>query len=253
VFDFLRSFCYIAPFSIMRFDSFPLLLLAGMAVAMPQVPTSAPKSTGAPKSGVPPKSGGGLGSLFGGGGGSGGLGALASLMGLDPNAEITSMVCESFSGTNKMGGIIGSAFGSPNGQGPDEQCMVDRSGGSGKYKAHFLDDPSLANHTIYVPENPPPGKLPVIIWGNGFCMAAGTMFANFLNEIASHGFMIVANGPAKGAQLSGQTTYKDLIKAIDWVTTSPEAKKYGDIDVSRLAVSGQSCGGLEAVSSRVAP
>jgi hypothetical protein len=230
----------------MRFNSFTLLFLAGTAVAMPQVPTTVPKATSVPKSG------GGLGSLFGGGG-SGGLGALASLMGLDPNAEITSMVCESFSGTNKMGGIIGSAFGSPNGQGPDEQCMVDRSGGSGKYKAHFLDDPSLANHTIYVPENPPPGKLPVIIWGNGFCMAAGTMFANFLNEIASHGFMIVANGPAKGPQLSGQTTYKELIKAIDWVITSPEAKKYGDIDVSRLAVSGQSCGGLEAVSWRVAP
>jgi hypothetical protein len=229
----------------MRFDTVTLFYLAGTAMAKPQVP----KGTASPK-----PSGGlsGLGSLFGGGG-SGGMGALATAMGLDPNSDITSMVCESFSGKNKMGGLIGSAFGSPNGQGPDEQCMVDRSGGSGQFKAHFLDDLTLANHTIYVPENPPPGKMPVIIWGNGFCMAAGTMFANFLNEIASHGFMIVANGPAKGAQLSGQTTYKELIKAIDWVTTSPAAKKYGDIDVSKLAVAGQSCGGLEAVCGLLVP
>jgi hypothetical protein len=53
--------------------------------------------------------------------------------------------------------------------------------------------------------------------------------------------------PAQGAQLSGQTIYKGHIKSIDWVTTSIDAKKYGDIDVSKLAVAGQSCGGLEAV------
>jgi hypothetical protein len=49
------------------------------------------------------------------------------------------------------------------------------------------------------------------------------MFANFLNEIASHGFFIVANGPATGNQLEGQTTYRDLIKSMDWLK-SPQAK-----------------------------
>jgi hypothetical protein len=42
------------------------------------------------------------------------------------------------------------------------------------------------------------------------------MFANFHNEIASHGFMIVANGPIKGG-VTGFTTDKELTKAIDWV------------------------------------
>jgi hypothetical protein len=71
------------------------------------------------------------------------------------------------------------------------------------------------------------------------------MFANFLNEIASHGFFIVANGPATGNQLGGQTTYRELIKSMDWLKT-PAAKKW-NLDTSKLAVSGQSCGGLEAV------
>ncbi|RDI83005.1 hypothetical protein Vi05172_g7022 [Venturia inaequalis] len=214
----------------MHSTSIILLFLAGSVAAMPQAPTG----TTAPKSG-------------------GFMESLASAMGLDPTGDITSMVCESFSGKSMSGKAIGSMFGSPNGQGPDEQCMVDKSGGSGPYKAHYLADPTLPDHTIYVPESPPPGKLPVIVWGNGFCMKAGTMFANFLNEVASHGFMIIANGPDKGAQLSGQTTYKELIQSIDWVTTNPAAKKYGDIDVSKLAVAGQSCGGLEAVCSLLPP
>jgi Chlorophyllase enzyme len=73
------------------------------------------------------------------------------------------------------------------------------------------------------------------------------MFANFLNEIASHGFFIVANGPATGNQLGGMTTYRELIKSIDWLEKSPQAKKW-KLDTTKLAVAGQSCGGLEAVS-----
>lgn len=62
------------------------------------------------------------------------------------------------------------------------------------------------------------------------------MFANFLNEVTSHEFMVIVNGLDKRAQLSGQTTYKELLKSIDWVTTNPAAKKYGNIDVSKLAM-----------------
>ena len=71
------------------------------------------------------------------------LGAVAASMGLDPNAEITAMVCQSFSGGSAMGKLVGNMYGSPNGVGPDEQCMVDRSGGSGPYKAGFKADDTL--------------------------------------------------------------------------------------------------------------
>jgi hypothetical protein len=74
------------------------------------------------------------------------------------------------------------------------------------------------------------------------------MFYNFLNEVASHGFMIVANGRSNETTVSRQTSYRDLIKSADWVLSNPAAKKYGNIDTSRLVVSGQSCGGMEAVS-----
>ena len=205
---------------------------------------------------------GGKGGLLGGGKSGGGMAGLAKEHGDRPRTRnITSMVCQTFDGkTTSMGKMIGNMFGSPNGKGPDEKCMVDKSGGSGPYKAHYIDAPGLASHTIYAPINPPSTPLPVIIWGNGFCMSAGkqifrstgvpltqsgTMFANFLNEIASHGFFIVANGPATGSQLGGQTTYRELIKSMDWLKT-PQAKKW-NLDTSKLAVSGQSCGGLEAV------
>jgi dipeptidyl aminopeptidase/acylaminoacyl peptidase len=72
------------------------------------------------------------------------------------------------------------------------------------------------------------------------------MFSNFLTEIASHGFFIIANGPGSGNQLGGQTTYHDLIKSLDWLDSSPDAKKF-NLDRSKLAVAGQSCGGMEAV------
>jgi dipeptidyl aminopeptidase/acylaminoacyl peptidase len=71
------------------------------------------------------------------------------------------------------------------------------------------------------------------------------MFANFLNEIASHGFLVVANG-ARTPGIGTQTTYRDLLKSLDWLNT-PAAQKYGKLDLSKIAVAGQSCGGLEAV------
>jgi hypothetical protein len=207
-------------------------LLIQCVLAHPQTPAK-----GTPK-----------GSAKGGAPKAGGLAGMAASLGFDPNSSITEMVCQTFDGKNKMGASIGAMFGSPNGVGPDEQCMVDRTGGSGPYKANYTEDATLPDHTIYAPMTPPPAdvKLPVIIWGNGFCMAAGTMFGNFLNEIASHGFVIVANGPVKSGSMS-QTTYQDLIKGLDWVTKNPAAKKYGNLDLDKIAVAGQSCGGLEAV------
>jgi hypothetical protein len=43
------------------------------------------------------------------------------------------------------------------------------SGGTGKFKAHYLADAGLREHTVYAPKSPPPAdaKLPVIVWGNG--------------------------------------------------------------------------------------
>jgi hypothetical protein len=122
---------------------------------------------------------GGLGGLFGGSKSGGGMAGLAKSMGIDPNQDITSMVCQTFDGkSSSLGKTIGNMFGSPNGKGPDEKCMVDKSGGSGPYMAHYIDAPGLDKHTIYAPINPPSTPLPVIIWGNGFCMSSGKRSAS---------------------------------------------------------------------------
>jgi len=177
------------------------------------------------------------------------MSSIAASFGLDPNADIATNVCKTFVPGHPLGSIISAAFGSPVGTGPDEQCAVDKSGGSGPYNAHYIEDPSLPGHTIYTPKEPPANlKMPVIVWGNGFCMAAGTMFVNFLNEIASHGFFIIANGPATGNQLDGTTSVADLIKSVDWAEKNPAAKKW-NLDLSKLAVAGQSCGGGQAASA----
>jgi dienelactone hydrolase len=47
---------------------------------------------------------------------------------------------------------------------------------------------------------------------------------------------------------SGQTKVQDLTDSIDWVFKG-NANKYGDIDTTKIAVAGQSCGGLKAYST----
>jgi hypothetical protein len=44
----------------------------------------------------------------------------------------------------------------------------DDSGGSGPYKAAYVADPSLPQHTIYAPKEPPQNvSLPILVWGEG--------------------------------------------------------------------------------------
>jgi hypothetical protein len=89
-------------------------------------------------------------------------------------------------------------------------------------------------------------------------MSSGTMFADFLTEIASHGYLVVANGdPSRvpglaGGVLSlaaGMTKPQMLTDSVDWVTKGG-ASKYGDIDTTKIAAAGQSCGGLEVRLTR---
>lgn len=69
-------------------------------------------------------------------------------------------------------------------------------GGSGAYPAGLLTEPTLPKHTIYAPKTPPPKnvKMPVLIWGNGGCTSSGTPYGLFLTNIASHGYLAIANG-----------------------------------------------------------
>jgi hypothetical protein len=83
-------------------------------------------------------------------------------------------------------------------KGPEAPATMnrdDKSPGSGLYPAQWKEDPTLPDHTVYAPKVPPPKgvKLPVLVWANGGCGNMGTGFQNLLKEIASHGYLVLAN------------------------------------------------------------
>ncbi|KAF2395716.1 hypothetical protein EJ06DRAFT_540240 [Trichodelitschia bisporula] len=130
---------------------------------------------------------------------------------------------------------------------------VDTTGGSGPYKASGGAIASFTRHTVFQPKMLPVGqKLPVILWGNGACSGNGQWFSKFLTEIASHGFVVIANGDPNGSLLSG-TTAKDIPDAIEWVYQNAGTGNWTHLDKTRLAAAGQSCGGIQAYSASVDP
>jgi cellulase/cellobiase CelA1 len=119
-------------------------------------------------------------------------------------------------------------------------------GGSGPYPADYETSAGLPDHTIYRPQVLPLERLPILVWGNGACAANGTAQINFLREISSHGFLVIANG---APNRSGSTTSQMLTQSIDWAfaeNSRAGSKYYGRLDTAHVAVAGFSCGGLEA-------
>lgn len=127
---------------------------------------------------------------------------------------------------------------------------INRSRGSGQYKAKVIEDASLAGHTIFVPKALPEGKkLPLLLWGNGGCIALGQTHGNVLTDIASHGYVVIANGRANPPNVT-------FAKNTDMFDAALSAAKNGDkynIDVTRVASAGQSCGGMQAYTGNQAP
>jgi hypothetical protein len=118
----------------------------------------------------------------------------------------------------------------------------------GPYPAGSSTDPNLPKHTIFAPKTPPAGNLsmPFIAWGNGGCATDPSTYRQFLTYIASFGYVIAADGP--GGSGSGQTLVQDMRASLDWATKGGAAK-YGNVDLTRIATAGHSCGGLEAMST----
>lgn len=132
-------------------------------------------------------------------------------------------------------------------------------GGSGPYKAVLVGDPNLQSHTIYRPRELSAFgaklKMPIVAYGNGACRNASNEVKNFLTEVASHGFLVIAIGPALASALGGDlvtgpTTSSQLLQAIDWAATENAragSPLFGKVDTTKVAVMGQSCGGLQAI------
>ena len=76
---------------------------------------------------------------------------------------------------------------------PAQNSRIVEDGGSGPYKAIMMEEASLATHTIFRPQDISKfgagNLLPVVVWGNGGCANSPSGHINFLNEVASQGFV----------------------------------------------------------------
>jgi hypothetical protein len=135
-------------------------------------------------------------------------------------------------------------------------------GGTGPFKALMLSEATLPTHTVFRPKDMSSfgqkSKLPIIAWGNGACANSPWEHVNFLSEVASYGFLVVAIGPMpkEGERGSGRSTSSQMTDAINWAIAQNNDKAspyYNKIDVKKIAVSGMSCGGLQTLEAAPDP
>ncbi|OYX28365.1 MAG: alpha/beta hydrolase [Flavobacteriales bacterium 32-35-8] len=129
-------------------------------------------------------------------------------------------------------------------------------GGTGPFSAIMISEKTLPTHTVFRPQDlskiEDTNKLPIIAWGNGACANSPWEHINFLSEVSSYGFLVIAIGPMpqEGEQGRGRSESKQLIDAIDWAIAQNKDSNspyFNKIDVTKIAVSGMSCGGLQTL------
>jgi dienelactone hydrolase len=154
-------------------------------------------------------------------------------------------------------------------------AAADAPTGSGPYPAIREAAPGLPGFTIYRPRDlAQAGRLPIVVWGNGSCRNVGNAYPEFHSELASHGYLVVALGPVvegyeppravrpdaatpparpattPPARGPNETQAGQLLVAIDWALAEnarPGGTFFGRLDAERVAASGHSCGGLQAL------
>lgn len=148
--------------------------------------------------------------------------------------------------------------------------------GTGPFAAIKEEIAGLPDHTVYRPADlskVAKGSLPILAWGNGGCSGDGAGARLHLLEIASHGFLAIANGSIKSGpgvpeelrappppmRREGepftppppQSSAAQLTEAIDWAIAEngrAGSPFEGKINVDAVAVSGWSCGGVQALT-----
>jgi len=143
--------------------------------------------------------------------------------------------------------------------GPPPSQASDWANPTGPVKVVFEEDPTIPDHTVYRPADLAKfggaNKLPVVTFAGPGCEPIGTAFRPFFVELASHGFVVVASGAPEEAGRYSRTAPKtkaaDMNAALDWAQQQDGAaasKFKGKLDTAHMAVMGQSCGGLQALS-----
>ena len=139
----------------------------------------------------------------------------------------------------------------------DGKSRIIEDGGTGAFKAIMKEEKGLAEHTVFVPQDlskfNAKNPLPILVWGNGACANSPWEHMNFLNEIASHGFIVLATGdiPMVDEWYKGPMSRSEQqIESIDWAiaqNADPKSPYYQKLDVKNICVAGMSCGGLQTL------
>jgi hypothetical protein len=116
--------------------------------------------------------------------------------------------------------------------------------------------PGFPDWTVYRPETlNPETKHPIVVFGNGGCLLNGTLFGQWTLEIASYGIVSVVDGkpqskPSDDPIFNGIRPGPDgkpQVMAMDWITAENERPCsifYHKLALDKIAVAGQSCGGM---------
>jgi CubicO group peptidase (beta-lactamase class C family) len=141
----------------------------------------------------------------------------------------------------------------------DASIAVIEAGGTGPHPAIATEDPTLPGITIYRPSELAPfagdNLLPVLLWGNGACANTTQEHKNFLNELASHGYLVLGIGRLdqiheRDERSREPTRSAQLLEALDWIHAENQrsgSPLFQKIDPALVASMGMSCGGLQAI------
>jgi hypothetical protein len=131
--------------------------------------------------------------------------------------------------------------------------MVLERGGTGFYKAVILEEKTLPGFTIYRPENlsvfGEKQKLPIILWANGNRNNTSDGCENFLNEIASYGYLVISAGSFSSNETKSA---EKMFDSLNWAIVENYRKSseyYGKIDIAGIAAAGQSCDELQIIEA----
>ncbi|MEQ5809031.1 dienelactone hydrolase family protein [Alteromonas sp. NFXS44] len=153
--------------------------------------------------------------------------------------------------------------------------VVSPAGGSGSHPAVAAVRDDMPDTTLYYPKSWPQQPVPVMLWANGGCRDNGLRYARFLKEVASHGYFVIAAGPAREERPTfleearakaeakhepearstpvgspDKTTVEQIINSLNLAEVFAADKNdefYQRFDPSKVVVMGHSCGGLQAL------